>query len=226
MTGHRFEVIQELSITGSDENREKIRQSIIQCLTGDWRHAPDKEAMPSQGPDSDDENLQILYAGPFLPHCQLSLWGKDYGYKLTNIIPTDPDREQITITQYNQILQAFYKDVVQHVTEDGSISVEISEPTSTIERWISTKAAKALERFSSEPNRKTGLDNPYVKEKWYEFVASAYSGNSTLPEPILEEWLKRDGWDDDHARQLVLNYIDALSLLNVCDKYKGVGQTR
>ena len=221
MIEHKLEVFQALSLKERNGHQQKIREAIIQHLTGGWQHAPDTEDALRQKLQGDQESIQILYTGPNLPECQLSLLGENQGYKLINIFPTE--NGQFSTSQYNQILQSFYEDVIEPAITGKAITAEISEPACTIDHWITPKAAKALKQFSAGANKSSGIAHPYDEKKWHEFIASAYRGGTTLTEQILQQWLKKDGWDEPHACMLASNYIDGVSLLSTDDRQRGVG---
>lgn len=158
--------------------------------------------------------------------------------KVTNIIPLK--KNQLSIEEYNAVLQKFYEDIIiPYTTSNHEIS--ITEPSADEfdpQTVISSTALEKLEIFCKCANKSTGSSNHYDQERWYDFICQTVDDEmmfdySTLADFLQDEsyWGKKDpefigvigsfAWDEEQAYQLAAEYENACSILEYYKKTRG-----
>jgi hypothetical protein len=67
-------------------------------------------------------------------------------------------------------------------------------------------------------NKSTGASHPKDKERWFEFLISAHRTSARLDADLLARWLSEaEGWPEDTAHALAIDYEFALGLLQKYD---------
>lgn len=151
-------------------------------------------------------------ADAHLPEAGLTLWARAGGYEITNIVPKKIG--QLTYAQYNGLLQEFERVIARPAALKAGFDVNVSTPRQTLEEWVSPDAAKALEAFSDAANKSTGSSHPLDQKRWLRFLILCHRSEKKLDGDRLRRWLiEVDGWDDDRALKLTIEYEFALDLL-------------
>jgi hypothetical protein len=84
---------------------------------------------------------------------------------------------------------------------------------------VSPETALLLHRFSAAANKSTGSSHPCDEERWLEFVTAAHREKAALDASTLEQWLREgEGWPEDIASELAVDYEKARSLLSYYEK--------
>ena len=93
-----------------------------------------------------------------------------------------------------------------------------TESEKSIEKLAGEEVASALKKFSVAANRTTGHSHPMDSERWKDFVCLAHRFRSELGVEELVRWLRDDeGWSDDKAWELGLDYEYSMDLLKYYD---------
>ena len=79
--------------------------------------------------------------------------------------------------------------------------------------------ADALRRFSAAANKATGSSHPLDRTRWFAFLLSVHGVTPSLDADRLARWLVEvEGWSDDKAHDLVVEYEFGLALLDEYDR--------
>ncbi|MBB3186098.1 hypothetical protein [Microbacter margulisiae] len=133
-----------------------------------------------------------------------------------NIVPIKTG--SLSFSEYNYILQQFYKLFIEQEIEKLEFEIVYTESEKSIEKLAGEEVARALKKFSLAANKSTGHSRQMDSEKWKEFICLAHKLKSELGVEELVRWLKDDeGWSDDKAWDLGLDYEYSMDLLNYYD---------
>lgn len=146
----------------------------------------------------------------------LWIWKRNGYYEVFNIVPTKSG--SLSYSEYNHILNVYYKEVLSDEIEKFGIGVIFSSPKSSIEDLIGDEAAQSLNRFSKNANKTTGNTNPFDFERWCEFVFIIHRNKIKLNIDDFVRWLEEEeNWSNDIAWKLGLDLEYAL---NILEKYE------
>ena len=138
---------------------------------------------------------------------------------VSNIIPHS--RRRLDYDQYNRVLGEFYDRFVQPAAARTGTVAELTDTQADLERWLSPAAAEKLHQFLSCANKGTGASLPQDRERWNDFVLSAYQDGSTLDASILRRWLVEvEDWPPEVADQLAVEYHYGRELLAFADGHR------
>jgi hypothetical protein len=153
-----------------------------------------------------------------LPSATLWLWSQSDGYKVTNIVPANAGK--LDYSEYNAILEDFEQRVASPAAQQTGFQIETTSSQQSIEDWIPQKAAETLRRFSRTANKSTGSGHPLDRERWFKFLIEAHSDNGQLDTELLARWLVEvEGWSDEQATELAMEYEFGLGLLTEYDRH-------
>lgn len=148
-----------------------------------------------------------------------------------NIIPTEPEKSELTIDEYNDILDLFYNDIINKIT-DEDIEIQYSKndefnPLSI----LSKESLEKLEVFCNAANKTTGSHHPCDRERWFDFIFYSFTRNEIFSEETLAKFLSdkeywdelginktmEGAWTEDAAYKLAQEYSLVIETL---DRYK------
>ncbi|MCP2221702.1 hypothetical protein [Bradyrhizobium elkanii] len=214
-----IEVFQDLTIVGPQSKRGELREALIKTAAAPWKQALDAEHDLRRMSRGDDIIVFQREADSRLPAAGLTLWSRASGYEITNIVPKTVG--QLTYAQYNGLLQEFERSIAKPAATIVGFVVEVSAPRQTLEEWVSPEVARALEGFSHLANKSTGSSHPSDQARWLRFLILSYRSAKKLDSDLLRRWLVEvDGWDEDHAFKLVVEYEFGLDLLTAYDRQR------
>lgn len=218
MSKSGIEVFQDLTLASGKGDLTSIRTSLINHQTPGWVHDPDQESDLRKYSSGDEDIIQFRYVGSDLPQASLTLWARESGYAVTNIVPSK--RGQLSVSEYNALLQNFVGQVVQPAQSEVGFVQSLTDPVRKLDSWISQGAAEALRRFSALANKSTTNSHPNDSERWEQFVVAVHlEEGQPLGTDILMQWLVEiDGWDEQSAQKLAIDYEKGLSLLETYDR--------
>jgi hypothetical protein len=158
--------------------------------------------------------------GDSLQSATLWLGSEGNGYAVSNIVPLDPKVGKLSYREYNEILQDFEFQMAAHAAVKAGFTVERTTPKESLDHWASPNTAEALRTFSRMANKSTGSSHPLDKERWYKFIIAAHGDQHLkLGTHKLARWLfEVEGWRDEKASELVIEFEFGLSLLREYDK--------
>jgi hypothetical protein len=214
-----LEVFQDLILRGDPASRARFKAALLQQAQAPWRHAADREEELRRNSLSVDLAVFERTEGDGLPAADLVLWERPVGYEVSNIVPKK--NGSLSYGQYNALLQDFITRVATKAAETTDFTVETTKAQKTLEDLLNAKAATALRRFSAAANKSTGATHPLDQKRWYAFLIEAHQQNADLGASTLQRWLcEEDGWSEDMAYELAIDYEQARSLLRFYDDAK------
>ncbi|SDR31292.1 hypothetical protein SAMN05519103_01927 [Rhizobiales bacterium GAS113] len=209
----RLEVFQDLMIRGPSERRTELRQALLDHVVAPWLMS--EERPKPAGIEGEFLRFQ-RQVGDGLPEAALVLWSQPEGYKVSNIVPTE--FSQLTYAQYNAVLQDFVQRIAEPAAREVDFEVKTTPSHQSIEDWLSPAAAKALRTFSVCANKSSGSTHPADRERWFQFLIQAHKSAGQLSTSNLDRWLiEVEGWSEDIAHRLVIQYEFGLDLLSEYD---------
>ena len=215
----RVEVFQDLVLRGPPKSQSALRQALLDRIADPWFHTEEKEKKLSTRVESDADILAFERdTSDGLPAATLWLWSQSDGYKVTNIVPKATG--QLDYSEYNAILEDFEQQVASPAAQQAGFQIEMTSSRQSIEDWLPQKAAEALRLFSRAANKSTGSGHPLDQKRWFRFLIEAHSDNGQLDTRLLARWLVEvEGWDDDDANKLAIEYEFGLGLLSEYDHH-------
>ena len=162
-----MQVYKELSFFGGKPELDKLARDIYNVFPADWVKPKSNQMLK--------DYILADYIGKQAPHAEVSIYyGKDTwreGYvKVCNIVPLQ--KNQLTIDEYNQLLDLFYNDIarVYGETHDDIKVVGPSSGQFNPLDYISEEALKKLTLFCNAANKSTGSSHPCDEERWFDFI--------------------------------------------------------
>ncbi|KAF2079980.1 hypothetical protein [Flavobacterium sharifuzzamanii] len=146
-----------------------------------------------------------------------ALWMWDYnGYlEVFNIIPLIDN--SLDYDEYNFLLNKFYENFIKQLCIKYEANIILTKPEKQIIETIGDDALKSLLAFSNGANKSTGNSHPYDFERWCEFIFIVFRNGIEVGVDELIEWFEENGWSNDMAHKLGLDFEYSLDLL---EKYE------
>jgi hypothetical protein len=139
-----------------------------------------------------------------------SLW-------VSNIVPEE--RTELSMEQYNRIIEEFAEATMRPAAEALGVEVELTTEDLSIADLAGQEPAERLMRFARSANKFTGTAHPVDRERWNLFVIAAHESDSELSAEDLGRYLvEEEGWPEDVADRLAMQYESARSLLKDHDR--------
>ncbi len=214
----QIDVFQDMSLRGPITRRAELRAALIAAAVHPWRVDLKRSAeVANNAVTSQDVVLFRREAGENYPAIGLTLWGNGEGYYVPNIVPLDT--VQLTCAEYNAALADFIVHVVEPVAGNFDFIITTTAPRQGLVDWLSPEAASQLRRFSTAANKSTGSSHPADKRRWFQFLISAHRSEGKVDATKLARWLNEaEGWDDESAHELAIEFEQALALLEFYDE--------
>ena len=86
-----------------------------------------------------------------------------------------------------------------------------------MKRHLSADTYKKLQAFVSNANKQGPL-HPLDQDRWRDFLIAAHNEQANLAAEELEAWFNEQGFPEDVATELVIEYEQARNLLKQYDK--------
>ena len=209
-----MKVYQDLVIRGGRLGPQEFIAELERRVTGGWERNLTRE----QELHSGSPHMHCFSCSERSKRLGADLWmttretGELY---VCNIL--GHNRQQITQTQYNTILQDFHKTLVRPAAEGCGAEVLLGNPDPGIEDLLSIHTCKLLRWFSRSANR-TSL-HPSDRELWHEFVSAAFREKALLDSQMLERWLvEEEKWPEKAASERADEYENGFELLEVFNR--------
>lgn len=164
----------------------------------------DRKVICVQTPEYQFENKTI----------QGVIWTYDFGAYLEthNIIPITQGR--LHQKEYNFLLNEFVNIFVTKTAADFHADVLLSNPILDLKDHVIKEVIDALVLFSDLANKSTGNTHPMDFARWCDFILISSRNVPRLSVEYLEGWLVDNGWSEEMASELGLNYEYSLGLLD------------
>lgn len=212
-----MKVFRELEIYGPQSALNKVVETIEPQLREGWTRQPDlEEKMVSIGP-----SVSYCFSCTRMgPREAADLWlanKNDNTLYVSNVVPREI--RELNFDQYNLIVEEFYRLFVVPSAAQLELDHLLSSDKESIEDWMSAESARKLKLFSDAANKSTGSAHPLDQQRWFDFIISAYNEKTDLDSSTLLRWLiEEEGWFEEEAHELSLQYEFALALLKFYDE--------
>jgi hypothetical protein len=215
----KIQVFQDMAIHGAVEKRSQLRDALLATPKEPWHVDLDRSAEVSSNGLSPKEVILFRREGDeALPAAGLTLFETDDGYYVPNIVPLKTS--SLTFVEYNKILNDFIRSVATPAAEKLGFSITTTSPEQTLEDWLPPEADKKLRVFSGSANKSTGSSHPSDKRRWLDFIVAVHRSKKKIDSGLLARWLhEAEGWREDSAQELAIEYEQALELLEFYDEH-------
>lgn len=139
------------------------------------------------------------------------MWLGDSQLEVFNIIPLIGN--YLICAQYNFILSMFRQSIIDKMAPNYNLMIEMSKPYLDMEDVIGTEGLRLLITFSRTSNRSTGHSHPMDFAKWCNFIFYVFKNKKHLAVDDFMHWLIEDGWMEDKANELSLDYEYSIEML-------------
>ena len=217
-----IELHQTLTLSLRATSRDEVRRAFEQCTgEGNWHRLIDLEKYSDQRKAFNGGGMIAFERNSIEGSLvvRLTLWPEgeteqpstNFSYKLGNIVPAQYGK-QLSVHEYNDILSAFLRDVIEPVREELGGNVKVSTREVSITSWTSAAAAEALSHFSDPANMSQYY--PLDEARFREFVIADHRAKGKLKPSLLRRWLTEvDRWPEDVADELVSDWQKGRELL-------------
>lgn len=214
----QLEEFQDFFLRGPANGRPALRRALLDRVVAPWRHAEEIEKELSKNRDNDADVLAFQReATEGLEAATLVLWPQSDGYKVMNIVPREIS--ELGYSRYNALLQDFERRIAAPAARQFGFQMETTAACQSLDDWLSPKAAETLRDFSKRANKATGSAHPLDRERWFQFLIEAHADHGQLDAERLVRWLVEvEGWGDDQANDLAIEYEFGLALLSEYDR--------
>ncbi len=187
-----------------------IEQLTVQCGVH-WHRALDRE---KEAGSMGEKAFSFEHtAGDGLERAGLSLFQKDGDiWYVPNIIPLDSS--QLSRDQYNKILENFLDTIVRPSIAGLPVTAELSGDVVFLKDVVGEDVAVLLHNFSVLANKSTGSSHPCDRNRWFDFLIAVQRKRVSLDTDLLIHSLMEDGWSEDRAHDLAIEYEFAIGLLD------------
>lgn len=194
-------------LRGNRENLLKFTTSIITKVTGDWQLGNDSRFK--------EDFIVFTYSGNEVNKASVFLYTKDidkFEFQITNIVPTK--KNSLDYDEYNEILEKCLNECIIPCANECGLLFELTSENVELEKYMSSESARKLRKFSTLANKSTGSSHQSDKERWNDFICQTLIDGHENVTAILGRWFsEEDGWDDENATELVIEYEQGISLL-------------
>lgn len=200
----------EVCVRGAADRYEDVVLSIEQRLTPPWSNATHRESDSELG-GVDRRLFERAAIGP-RPAVLLLLMLRDSGdISIPNIVPLEVG--QISMDEYNATIEEFVSELLRPAADELGLEIEITGDVVDLADELDPVAFEALRHFSAAANKSSGASHPIDQDRWMRFICSAFRSNPSLSHRHLERWLVADGWSEEQAFDLLLEFDFAMRLL-------------
>ena len=213
-----MKTFRKIQLLGSRAQIAAFREKLTERVpTAAWRRNVDL-----RGSDASDVTV-FEYTGEEAPGGFVWLFDEPGGARVTNIVPKSAG--SLSHLEYNTIATCFVHDVLNPVATQTAVEITVGPSAKSIEDLLPASVAAALRRFSTSANRATGNAHPHDAEKWDEFVILAHEARVLVaPDTLWQLLVEDEGWNDEQALNLAVQYEGARRLLDSNTERTGVAR--
>lgn len=161
----------------------------------------------------DRQSYCFQWKGKGFPKAKLWLSFKtDNMLCVSNIVPIEIG--QLSRKQYNGIIKKFSDDLSElTLTTDYNLVIGGEEKNPT--EFMSEEVFQKFQTFSGLANKSTGSSHPLDKNRWLDFIISAFKERATISPSQIEKVLVEDeDWPTEQAVELCIEFEFAMELLS------------
>ena len=140
-------------------------------------------------------------------------------FYVSNIVPREVG--ELGKDLYNEILKDFYSRVASEAAGTVGWSATMTGDDRPIESWLGENSAQLLMEFSGSASKATGSSHPLDAIRWRTLLISAHRAQAKLDATRLAEWLSGQGWTEERAAELAIEYEQSRDLLSAYDECIG-----
>lgn len=207
-----MKIFRELYVYNVNDKGDFIRR-IKGYVSQDWSYKMENIEML--------EYLYFDYLGTKMPNARVAMLFHENGTTLNvvNIIPLK--KNELDVVEYNQILMAFYNDIMKPFSDDNH-QIVVKPPTSDEFdpiQVISPDALDKLKKFHDCSNRATGATDPRDKRLWLDFLHQTVADGKMFDTDVLyrflqdEDYWGDEAWDEEVASKLSEEYEQGCEVL-------------
>lgn len=190
-------------------------EDLIELFTnncGDhWRRALDRENDAGILGEKAFSFEHLL--GDGLERAGLSFFQKeDDTWYVPNIIPLESG--QLSHEQYNKLLNNFLENIVRPSITGLDVTAELSDDELFLNDVVGEEIASLLHKFSVLANKSTGSSHPCDRNRWFDFIIAVQRKHFSLDTDLLIHTLIEEGWSEEWAHDLAIEYEFAIGLLD------------
>jgi len=201
----------ELYIRLKDSSPETYFKLIEDNLSKDWTHK--KIEIDDAFRDDTPTSCYQYSKNENLPGAFLYLTEKETNLLfVSNIIPIEIGR--LSYDEYNAIIMDFFENVVKPLQAKINVEIEITKAEITINDILSSECSKLFKAFSVCANKSTGSSHSLDQKRWFSFIKCVEKNSEKIDPDIVQKLLINDGWSEDKAIELSLEFEFAISLLD------------
>lgn len=208
---------QNLEIHLEDNKYLNFVNDLIELTKGtEWKIRPDLVANYKKNSFSSNRLIYCVES-PILTfenkEIKGAIWLWDYnGYlEIFNITPLV--NNSLDCDEYNYILNSFYELFIVRLIQKYNAQIKLSNPEKQIIETIGNEAYEALFSFSASANKSTGYSHPFDFQRWCDFIFIISRNRIEIGIDELISWLEENGWSNDMAYKLGLQFEYSLRLL-------------
>jgi len=216
-----MEIFRDLYVSADADRMAAAVEHLERALPPGWARNSEVETNIRSSPFGTRLAYCFTCAGHgHSPAATLVLTQKDPGtFFVSNIIPTS--KHQLSYREYNSILEEFYERALRPSVERCGLTAVLTEAQADLDHWMTRATAEKLRAFSACANKNTGAAHPSDRERWNDFVLSAYQDGSSMDASTLRRWLiESDGWPSELADQFALEYEYGRELLTFAEEHR------
>jgi len=216
-----MKTFKDLTVKSSIENLISLVEKLQGDYSSNFKYVPEKsEDYASM--IGKKKNEVLTFESPEIMGAVAFVWmviGEEKDLRITNITPNKSG--QLSIEQYNSILDTFFDNVIKPNVNDN-YQVILSTDTKTIIDYAGQETAEKLEVWIKSANKSTLNTHPLDFERWSSFLISAHQCESELTTTQLEKYLVDEiGIPDDRlVSKIVIDYEYGRDLLSEYDKHR------
>jgi len=206
-----MKVFRDLYIKLNGARIEELIEQFTERCGDHWHRALDREKdVGSMG----EKAFSFEHtAGDGLERAGLSLFQKeDDTWYVPNIIPLDSS--QLSHEQYNRILENFLESIVCPSITGLPVTAELTGDVLFLKDVVGEDVAALLHTFSVLANKSTGSAHPCDRNRWFDFLLAVQRKHISLNTDLLIHSLMEEGWSEDRAHDLAIEYEFAIGLLD------------
>jgi len=194
-------------LKGSQENLLKFITTVAKHITGDWELGNNSRFK--------EDFIVFKYLGDRVNKASVFLYIKNIDesqFSITNIIPME--KSNLNFDEYNEVLVKCINECIIPYADECHLTYELTSENVDLEKYMSSESANKLRTFSRAANKSTGSSHPSDEKRWNSFICQTLKDGHENVTSILKRWLtEEDGWDDEQAFKLVIQYEQGISLL-------------
>lgn len=199
--------MKDLEIKLNDISYQDFYNLITIDIEGNWSHTPDKE---EKGRLFGQTYICFEYDSSNFGRAGFTIL-KENENKLSvpNIVPLD--KSQLSIKEYNQVLDIFVTDILERYKNNENFEYSLSNDILILKDEIDTESYNKYKAFVGIASGLGGISHPNDQRRWFDFIIATY--NEDLDLNLLKCSLVEDGLNSDLSDRLIEKYDFGRDLL-------------